>query len=451
MKITQQQLSSGNIRLREGTYTLPPDFSYDLLDKNLTITGVSGKTIITSYDGKPVNDFNPIKLDTTLPDNNPNGIYVVWKHPVYSYGGGQAHINLKGVYNTDNLDCWYTQGTILQKSNGIWKRYYTGYGFKTRGNVTIRNVIFDNCQFYLFSPFGQKATDSFTLENCVFRNVSRVISSMLYGGIVMDETWFTNLQCYPSDGTFRFNNFTIRYCIFEKIHTSIVWGFPPSYNTEITGNIIKNSETMIAGFNFFMKNYNDNLYFANNGLQIIRLNVFENIVTTNGWTTALIRTSGTSTISGNRFINNTLQVAFFYGKNSSFIDNIVVNNTNSGMQSVILLNKAIEGGLYIGRNTIQAKNSILLASEGKQLLCTINNNDIISKVVYSRNDSTDFTGEVLILNNRITSQIIVNIGSFVPITFNKLEISDNTLSGVEYLRTGSNVQIKNFIYNDSSN
>ena len=42
---------SGYIKLESGKYTLPINFSMDMGDTDITIEGVSGKTVITSYDG----------------------------------------------------------------------------------------------------------------------------------------------------------------------------------------------------------------------------------------------------------------------------------------------------------------------------------------------------------------------------------------------------------------
>ncbi len=445
MKITEAQLASGNIVLGVGTYVLPPNFSYDYGSKNVTIQGIAGKTIITSYDGKAATNFKPVKLDTTKPDTFPDGQYVVWKHPIYSYGGGQAHLNLKGVYNTNGLDCFYTQGTILVKKNKIWSRHYTGYGFKTKGNMTIKNVTFDNCQFYLFSPFGLSKTESFTIDNCIFKNVSRVIASMSYSGIDMKPEWFTHLQCYPSNGDFRFKNFTIKNSTFSQIHTSIVWGFPPAETTNITDNTIKDSNTIITAFNFMMKNYNDVNYFATRTTQTITGNTFSNIITENSWTTSLIRTAGLATVTGNTFLQVSPQITHFYGGDSLFkLNTITKYNTSAEIQPVVLLNKSPESMLTIQENKITANLSILLAVEN-QSSCLIYNNNVTCKTIYSRNYSTNTDASITITSNIASTAIVFNASSKIPATIKSVTITDNTLSNLEASITG-NTMIQNLVY-----
>lgn len=44
-------LLSGHIKLESGVYVVPVNFSMDYRDTDITIEGVPGKTVITSYDG----------------------------------------------------------------------------------------------------------------------------------------------------------------------------------------------------------------------------------------------------------------------------------------------------------------------------------------------------------------------------------------------------------------
>ena len=111
-------LLSGHIKLESGVYVVPVNFSMDYRDTDITIEGVPGKTVITSYDGTEATNFNPKEIDTNLPDTFSNGLYVVANHPYISYGGGFAHLKLS--YNTGGNIVFYTMGTILKKDNGLF-------------------------------------------------------------------------------------------------------------------------------------------------------------------------------------------------------------------------------------------------------------------------------------------------------------------------------------------
>jgi len=439
---------SGYIKLESGKYTLPVNFSMDMGDTDITIEGVAGKTVITSYDGTPATNFNPRELDTNLPDTFPNGLYVVSNHPYISYGGGYAHLKL--IYNTAGQQVFYTIGTILKKENGIWSRHYTGYGFKTRGNITVKNVIFDNCQFYLFSPFGQTISDRFQLINCTFKNVSRVLSSITYAGIDHKPDWYNSLNYYSAFGTLRFKSFEIRDCVFEKIHTSIVWGVPPSENIMVSGNVIKDCSTMITAFNLFIKYYGNENYFSDKISQVITGNTFMNIRSSQNWQTALIRTSGVAIVNNNNFIDCTQQAVLFYGENSTFSNNTVKKiNTATEMQSPVVLIKSISGTNTFNGNTINAPYSTFIALEGSSS-CNIQGNTITAKTMYSRNDNNNSNGYVKASGNVFNCQTITNIGSrSATTTFRTIDISGNTVISPIYQHTGI-ATITNYIYNNNT-
>lgn len=438
----QNLFSTGTVYLSGDTYVLPSDFTINLGAMDLNLIGVPGKTIITSYDGESQTEFRPTPLDTTLPDSHPDGLYVVVKHPSYSYGGGFAHIEL--TYNTDGSKVYYTQGTILKKQNGVWSRHYSGNGFVTAGNVSISGVTFQECAFYLFSPFGFNETQTFEIKNSRFNNVSRVLSSSLYGGINHSPNWNNALNYYPVDGSFRFSEFTIDDSVFENIHTSIIWGFPPSRRTRISRNTIKGGHA-IAFFNLFMKNYSDAYFFNTRSTQSIESNVFLDIVQNNNWTTQLIRTSGIASIANNYFINTTPQIALIYGGDTNFIHNrIVKSNPANEMQSPVVLVKSAtpagsKGALNTFKfNTVVAPNSFFLAVEGASS-AEISANNLNVKTVYSKNDSTPGDSQYLnVTQNNITAPALTNINSNnVSITYESVVVDQNVFKSLSTFHTGS--------------
>lgn len=428
------KLINGHIKLDTGTYVLPIDLSIDFGDMDITIEGVPGQSTITSYDGTPETDFRPIELDTNIPDTFSNGLYVVANHPYISYGGGYAHLKL--TYNTGFQFVFYTMGTILKKENGIWSRHFTGYGFKTRGNITLKNIIFDNCQFYILSPFGQTTRDKLQISNCTFKNVSRVISSITYAGIDHKPDWYNALNYYSAFGKLRFKSFEIDHCNFEKIHTSIVWGFPPSEVVHITNNTIRDCNTMITAFNLFIKFYNNENYFNDKISQIIRGNTFINIKSSQNWQTALIRTSGIANVSDNHFIDCTQQFVLVYGENFTFSNNIGKKiNTNTEWMSPVILIKSPTGINTFTGNTINSPYSTFVALEGNSS-CSFIGNTVTGKTFYSRVDRTNSTASVKINNNTIQCATITNISSATPNSFKTVEVSNNTLTWGIFLNTG---------------
>lgn len=444
-------MNTGNIVLKEGTYCLPTNFSKDFTD--LTITGVPGKTIITTWDTTSATNFQPKPMDTNLAEPSTDGIYVVSNHPIKEWGGGFAHLKLSAFYNTNGLDVWYIQGTILQRKSGIWSRYYTGYGFKASGNVFVKDIIFDNCQFYLFSPFGQTMSKKFELNNCSFNNVARVISSCAYAGIDHKPDWYNSLNYYNAFGNYRFKEFKIENCSFSNIHTSIVWGFPPSKATFIKDNTISDCTTTVAYFNLFMKNYNDVNYFTDKASQIITGNTFLNCNSSNNFQIQLIRTSGIATISNNNFIDCTPQVALFYGGNTIFShNNIKKLNTSTEWQSPVVVIKSPLCKNTFTDNIINAPQSIFVALEGASNT-NIQGNDLTVKTVYSKADATSGVNQyVNIVNNPfITAGTITNISSRDSLPyFKSVNVSGNGIGNFVYLHTGA-TKISNYLFERNIN
>lgn len=370
--------NSITVNIPSGKWVFPIDFQYDFGNKDVSIIG--NHTTITSYDGSQATDFSPKEIDTTQLDLHPDGLYVVGKHPYISYGGGLAHLNLKGVYNTNGENVFYVQGTILKKKDGIWSRHYTGAGFITQGNLVIKNITFDNCQFYLFSPFsltGQLTTsENFEIDNCKFKNVSRIVSSLTYAGIDQKLNWYTTLQYYSANGQLRFKNFKITNNEFSDIHSFIVGGFPPSEITTITGNTIRDCKTILHCFNLFIKFYGNEDYFRDRISQNISNNYFINIhPIANNWTTSLIRTSGMATVNANQFIDCSQQICFLSGGQSVFSNNIVSKwNDGVEIQSPVILVKTGPSTNLITGNSIVAPMSTIIALEGTSNTIITGNN-----------------------------------------------------------------------------
>lgn len=441
--LTTKQVSdmmiNGSLLLGEGVYILPTNFSLDLGSKDVVIKGVKGKTIITSFNpGMSSTDFVVNKLDTTLPDNNPDGIYAVWKHPYMEYGGGFAHLPLN--YKCGNKKVMYTQGTVLVKNKGVWSRHYTGNGFQSKGNFSVSNVSFVGCQFYLFSPFGLDETDKFEVNTCQFSNVARIVSSCLYGGVDHEPNWFNSLNYYPVDGKFRFGSMTITNSVFDTIHTSIVWGCPPSRVVDITYNNVYKCPTTIAFFNLYMKCYGNEEFFHNLVVNNIINNNFMDVVQTNSHTTSLIRTSGISTILNNGFANCTPQIILLYGGDSLIAGNTVTKpNSKYDVQSPVFLVKNIGEPVHTFKNNnVDAPECFFIALEGKASVVVDSLNDLKVKTLYSKNDSTPGDSQSFIaVHNKITSPSLTNVGSKTTNRFKQIKIVDNTLTNVFNFHTGA--------------
>jgi len=425
------------VKLKEGVYCLPVGFTLTISSDDYSIEGVPGKTTITSYDpSNPSSNFRVRLLDTNQPDLFEDGVYVVADNPTYSFGGGFKHLVLP--YNTAGKSVLYTQGTVLVKKDGLWSRHFTGSGFHVRGSLKVKNINFENCQFYLFSPFGKIESENFSIINCRFNNVARVLSSSLFGGKA-GENWFNSLTEYPSDGNYRFKEMLICGNSFSQIHTCIIWGCPPVKNVRIINNTVRDCPTAIAFFDLCLKNFSEEDYFANRNREYIANNSFEDIVQgVNRWTITLTRTAGKAIIKNNRYINCNTQLVLLYGGNSVFKNNRIVSRQYSSKRPVPLIMVKNIGHPHhlITKNIISAPEAFLVALEGKaDIEITKNNLDV--GTVYSKNNPiTDEKQSVIIENNRISAETLVRITAHDSTKFGLVKVRKNNIKRLVNFRTG---------------
>ena len=426
----QIDFSGDRIRLGAGTYYLPDNFFYDYGDRDIILDCIPGKTFITS-------DFKqPPLLDITIPDKNKDGIYVVWRHEYFEYGGGCAHLNLKDKgWNTGGKDCFYIQGTLLQKSQGVWSRYTPGFGLKSRGGFQIYGATFQNFAPYIFTPAGKTEKGSFVMHDCKFENVTRVFGPQVYAG-VQKGIELSHLECYPSDGQFRFDRFEINNCIYEQVNTHILNGCPPSGRIIISGNKVYESQTIFTAFNLFMKSYDLSKQLCSRSIQTISNNWMYELNTQQYYTTSLIRTSGVSFVRDNSFQNTTANPIYLCGGSSK----VERNNVVTDKDVTCILIKGQKSNHDINTNFIVAPKSRFVALEGESSVEISGRNNIKCSTVYSRVDQTPGT-EVLIEGNNITADRVVYLGSKIPTTFDKVTIQGNILNVKEQVAT-MNVDIK---------
>lgn len=437
--------TSPTIVLREGIYILPNTFSQDFGNADVSIKGVPGKTVIT--DGSTA----PALLDVTMPDLNTDGVYVVYKNPIYSFGGGFAHRALS--YNTAGQQVLYTQGTVLQKCNGVWSRYFTGYGFKTQGNITCTGITFSGCSFYIFSPFGKSETQKFELSNCVFENVARVISSVTISNSAQ-EMAFNTLQVYDVYGGFRFSEFKIQSCIFTNIYTAIVWGIPPSRSITVKDNYISDCPTTVAFFTCYMKKYkvdgsgSDEDYWINKVNCTFDGNLFERIIQNNNWTVSLIRTCGKANVSYNVFDSVSPQITLLYGGNSTFTNNFVRKiNTPAETQSCVVLVKTLDTPVNtIADNEVYAPYSPFVAVEGYSSFF-INKNKGEVLTVFNKQGEADAPNQfVRIANNDLKAKWVTVISSRdSAVRFGFVETMGNNFTGLDAKPYIGRTKVLNYI------
>ncbi len=248
------------------------------------------------------------ELDTREPDPGIDGLYVVAKHPAHDYGGGFAHLTLG--YNGAPL---YVQGTILQRSNGIWSRYYSSVAFISQGNFSVKNMSFKNFRPYLFLPSSKKpqqelkTSNFFIIENCSFQHTARVLATMAYAGILESENWYKASSYYSINWNMRFKQFIIKGSEFSYIHETIVWGAPPCSNYTITNNKVHDCYTMLNCFYLFPQ-YNTKLPDADRTRFSITNNSFIRLRALNPGsenTVHLVRTLNKGSITCNSFVDCT--------------------------------------------------------------------------------------------------------------------------------------------------
>lgn len=454
------------VHFPEGKYLFPVDFQHDFGKFDLTISGIKGKSIITTYDGTASTNFAiPAKVDLTKPRPDDgvyhvdilgptldssysaialtvvmgdyiqisggtvsiitstiktlgyvtelnvdtgtgtglaDGLYVVAKHlnDSAAYGGGFTPQNLNGVSSfSTSGNVYYLQGTVLQRVGGIWSRFYSGAldlsgnvvsggGFATQGNMVVKDLVFDNVRFYLFSPFDVKnayqastdfVSDTFMITGCRFNNCVRVLSSATYSNPTSPKNWFNNV--YNSGGRPRFINFLITDNEFSYIHECICWGPPTSTNTIVTGNNVHDCYTILATFYLYMKTPpNTANFWLGRISQVISNNNFTRIRPLNpraNYTTSIIRTVGSAVINNNIFLDITQQAAYICSTNSTFNNNSVTmfiwDITAAELSSSafyddppVILTKIVdnEGVIEIANNVIIAPLNTLVSVEG---------------------------------------------------------------------------------------
>ncbi len=369
--LSECKRSESPVYFPAGTYLLPPDFEFNFGNTDLLIVGDGpDKTILTTNNGpasnfaipekinltkqKPAKDavyqvdiisyslhpdfasltgitldsyVNIVKgillpitlaevkklgyvteLDATGPDPGIDGLYVVSKHASHDYGGGFKHLKLG--YNGAPL---YVQGTVLQRKEGIWSRFYSSVAFICDGNFSVKNVCFSNFMPYLFLPAGnnspssKKKKDHFIIEYCRFEQTARILATMNYGGISETSNWYKASNWYPITTELSFKDFTIKKCEFSYIHESIVWGAPPSMFYNILNNNIHDCYTILNCFYLFPQT-NSSLPTKNNSHFIINENTFLRVRPLNPGSensVHLIRTKSKGAITHNTFIDCT--------------------------------------------------------------------------------------------------------------------------------------------------
>lgn len=371
-----------------GKYLLPADFEYDFGNDDLYISGDGpGKSIISTFQGPETNfaipekinlaesrpkkdgiyqvdittsmvhreltavsgapldsyvqiknnqvssiGFKTVKelgyvteLDTESPDPGIDGLYVVAKHARHEYGGGFAHLTL--AFKGAPL---YLQGTILQRKNGIWSRYYSSVAFIGSGNFTVKNISFSNFRPYLFLPASKKrnallkTSDHFIIENCRFEHTARILATMAYAGISESPEWYKASSHYPIDGKMRFKRYIMKGNEFRYIHESISWGTPPANKYLVINNNIHDCYTLLNCFYLFPP-HNTALPVPEKSSFAISGNTFKRIRALNAGsenTVQLIRTINKGIISHNQFTDCTGIHLYLNGRTRVF-NNII--------------------------------------------------------------------------------------------------------------------------------
>jgi hypothetical protein len=411
----------------------------DLADKSIDAYLIISGGVVSNLSLSQVKTLGYVtELNTSDPDTGIDGLYVVSKHRFFSYGGGFAHLNLKyanavsgalSKFDTNEKNVFYVQGTILQRKNGKWSRYYTSGGFGTKKNLVAKDIIFDNVQFYIFSPFDLtgkttcKTSDKFSIDHCIFKNCYRILSSSTYAGIDQDSTWYKMSQVYDSRGQFRFNDFAITNNDFSYIHQSIVWAAPPSKTTTISGNNVHDCYTILTTFYLLMTAVVSD-YWNDKITQSVTNNSFIDIRPLNAganWATNIIRTTGYATVNNNRFLNITQQAVFLSGSNSIVSNNIIIkfiDDNNDYTSSPVILCKLAPAQTdnIVSGNIIISPLSSLVAMEGGASFLISNNSYIgCMKARYITSTTTNLSiDRIYIVQNISMFQKLANTDPYFP-------------------------------------
>jgi len=341
---------------------------------------VSETSILVASDSIVISKGYVLDLDNREGAEEPehDGLYVVsWID--YNYGGGYAHTALRFDDNVRVI-----VGSVVEKKNGVWSRYNPGYGLITRGNVVIRNVGFNNFAPFCISAHGTDPDKRMIIKDCVFEDVTRVLSWEYSGG----DSGAINPghQHKPNPGfsvsqRFAFNQLRIEGCTFKRIHTSIAWGVPVTKNFEIIENRVLGCRNAIAGFHYMTN------YFPSKEMNcLVKDNVvedFRNYSKNYAADRVLFRTPGRATYIGNKiYRSNGIQIYI------SGVDNVVKFNElyphteyymgNPHSPIMIKAGLGLKGRDLIESNVIQGGGKVGSISIVKDAEIQILNNEVVS-------------------------------------------------------------------------
>lgn len=324
------------------------------------------------------------ELDTGAPDPGIDGLYVVAKHPSHDYGGGFAHMELGFTGNP-----LYIQGTVLQRKNGTWSRYYSSVAFISQGNFSVKKISFRNFRPYLFLPTSKepqqdiKTSNRFIIEQCSFENTARILATMAYGGIMQSPDWYKASSYYSINWNMRFKKFIIRDCEFSYIHESIVWGAPPCFSYDINNNNIHDCYTILNCFYLFPQ-YNTSLPMSNHTTFSICNNIFLRVRALNPGsenTVQLIRTMNTGSIKNNSFIDCTGIHLYLNGStkvDGNIIKTFMADIPEKQVRPPVILVKIVKDELISVSNNVISMGMMgnLIANESNASF-SISNNKLI--------------------------------------------------------------------------
>jgi len=418
--------------------------SSSALDSYIQITGGVPSPITSLSVVKAagyVTELNVVASGAPMDD----GLYVVAKHPFdpLAYGGSFTHLDLNGLTGWPTSGpVLYLQGTILQKTGGTlapnWSRYFSGGGgFGTTGNMVVKDIIFDNVRFYLFSPFdlaspnpdGQ-TSDTLSITGCVFRNCARILSSITYAGITVPTNWFANV--YNAGGKYRFRNFTMADNDFSYIHESLCWGPPPALHTLITNNCVHDCYTILTSFFLYMpKPANTANFWFGKITQTITDNSFIRIRPLNSAataTTCIIRTCGNAIVNDNIYLDITQQAIYISSINSTFNGNSVTKFIEDYSESPVMLVKVVDdqGVVEISGNAIVSPQSDLVQIEGFASFNIVGNTYVgCTKGRLITQGTTEIsTLKVYQVQNTGRYQTLAGSGNWLPVTKGKFTYFD---------------------------
>lgn len=373
------------------------------------------------------------ELDTGSPDPGIDGLYVVAKHPFHDYGGGFAQMALGFTGNP-----LYLQGTLLQRKNGTWSRYYSSVAFISQGNFSVKKISFRNFRPYLFLPSSKepqqnlRTANRFIIDQCKFEHTARILATMAYGGIMQTPEWYKASSYYSINWNMRFKKFIITNSEFSYIHESVVWGAPPCFSYNINNNNIHDCYTMINCFYLFPQ-YNTALPISKKTSFQISNNIFLRIRALNPAsenTVQLIRTINTGTIKKNSFIDCTGIHLYLNGSTKvvgNTIRTFMANITTKQVRPPVILVKIVKNEIITVTNNIISMGMMgnLIANESNASF-TVTDNKLIGPGIRYITSLTDKNMKL----DKYKTYVITDIESFKQLagidTYEKsLKQSDN--------------------------